>query len=268
MFEEEYDDEASIPKEVKHLFRAEGDKFIIIPVGEIKTVADVNAVQEGLRKERNDHKDTKSKLSAYNGMDPKEINEQLARIPELEASQGKIDEEKTNQIVEARITARLAPVQNELKQAQNQIDAQTNKINEYETASTSRKIQDSLREAGSKLSKAGMNDFMHRSSYFEVQEGTNAVVTKEGIDGVIAGVTPDVYLTNIAEDTGHWYPAAQNANARGGKNAASAKNPFTRENWNLTEQGKVYTENPDKATQLASAAGTTVGGGMPEEIKK
>lgn len=42
-------------------------------------------------------------------------------------------------------------------------------------------------------------------------------------------------------------------------------NPWTFENWNLTEQGRVYTERGIVAAQkLAAEAGTTLGGPKPK----
>lgn len=32
-------------------------------------------------------------------------------------------------------------------------------------------------------------------------------------------------------------------------------NPFAKETWNMTEQGKMFRENPEQARQLAAAAG-------------
>ena len=36
------------------------------------------------------------------------------------------------------------------------------------------------------------------------------------------------------------------------------KNPFAKETFNLTEQGKLYRENPEQARALAAAAGVTI----------
>lgn len=35
-------------------------------------------------------------------------------------------------------------------------------------------------------------------------------------------------------------------------------NPFAKDTWNLTEQGRLYKENPAQAKELAAAAGTTI----------
>ena len=48
----------------------------------------------------------------------------------------------------------------------------------------------------------------------------------------------------------------------GGYNPAGggspAKNPFARESYNLTEQGRLFRENPEQARALAAAAGVTI----------
>lgn len=45
------------------------------------------------------------------------------------------------------------------------------------------------------------------------------------------------------------------ANPAGGGNSGQ-KNPWLKEQWNLTEQGRITRESPDKARQLRAAAGT------------
>ena len=37
-------------------------------------------------------------------------------------------------------------------------------------------------------------------------------------------------------------------------------NPFTKEHFNLTEQGKLFRTNPQQARAMAQAAGVTIGG--------
>jgi hypothetical protein len=45
------------------------------------------------------------------------------------------------------------------------------------------------------------------------------------------------------------------ADSRGVDADTVYKNPFLRENWNLTEQGKLYKGNREQAIALAKAAG-------------
>lgn len=57
----------------------------------------------------------------------------------------------------------------------------------------------------------------------------------------------------------HLFKAAPGADYKptGGGNPP-AKNPFSKESFNLTEQGRLLKENPEQARQLAAAAGVTI----------
>lgn len=44
----------------------------------------------------------------------------------------------------------------------------------------------------------------------------------------------------------------------GGSGSGAEKNPFAKESWNLTEQGKLLRENPEQAREMAAAAGTPI----------
>lgn len=43
-----------------------------------------------------------------------------------------------------------------------------------------------------------------------------------------------------------------------GKEEPGERNPFSKEHFNLTEQGKLYDKDPEKAKRLAASAGTTI----------
>ena len=49
----------------------------------------------------------------------------------------------------------------------------------------------------------------------------------------------------------------QNYNPPGGTGGSGA-NPFAKETFNLTEQGKMFRENPEQAKAMAAAAGITI----------
>ena len=49
----------------------------------------------------------------------------------------------------------------------------------------------------------------------------------------------------------------QSYNPPGGKGAATT-NPFAKETFNLTEQGRMLKENPAQAQEMAAAAGVTL----------
>jgi len=267
MFEEEYDDYDSIPQAVRHLFKESGGKYVLIPAGEIKTAQDVANVQEGLRKEREDHKTTKGKLARFNGLEPEEVHEKLDRIEELEAAAaGKLDETKINEMVEARLRSKTAPLERQINQLTTEKGELEGEVGEYKTKERRRIIHDHIRKAatGAKIRDTALEDaLLVGENVFEVDE-SNRVITKDGV-GVTPGVEPSVWLTEIKQSRPHWWPESQGAGARGGDGGTgAANNPFTKENWNMTEQGRLMKEDRSKAEQLARAAGTTIGGQKPQ----
>lgn len=50
----------------------------------------------------------------------------------------------------------------------------------------------------------------------------------------------------------------QDYNPPGGSGDPGAVNPFAKEHWNLTEQGRMLRDNPEQARAMAKAAGVTI----------
>ena len=80
----------SLPKEFHSLYTERDGKFHFTAIKGLKTQEDISRLQTSLEKERNEHKATKEKLSAFSGlnMTVEELHEKLDRIPELEKHQG------------------------------------------------------------------------------------------------------------------------------------------------------------------------------------
>ena len=266
MFEEEYPDLESIPSAVRHLYKEVDGKWVLIGAGEIKTVEDVSRVQEGLRKEREDHKETKRKLNQFNGLDPDEVHNKLDRIDELEAAAGdKIDENKINEMVESRIKTKTAPLERQISTLTTERDEARNEVAQFKTKDTRRTIHDHIRKAATaaKIRDTAMDDAMLVGENIFMVDEEGRVVTKDGV-GVTPGVEASVWLTEVKNTRPHWWPESQGAGARGGDGRmGGATNPFTAENWNLTEQGNLIKQDRNKAEQMAKAAGTTIGGPKP-----
>ena len=264
---EEYENFDDIPAAYRHLFKQQGGKWVLLSAGEVKTVEDVNKLQESLRKERNDHKETKKKFEAFGDEDPEIILEKLDRIEELEAAAGgKLDEEKINEMVEKRLKSKTAPIERELEKTRKEKVEFETAVKEYEQKEKIRKIHDSVRKAAKteNMRDTAVEDALILGErLFDVDENGN-VVTKDNV-GVTPGVDPMVWLTEVKNTRPHWWPDSVGAGAKGGSsgNGSFANNPFLGDSWNMTEQGRIFTENPERARQLATAAGTTVGGPRP-----
>lgn len=114
-----YENKEDIPEQFQELFTEVGGSFLMTEVIGMKTVEDVNNLQESLRKERSDHKTVKTALAKFGALDPDDIHGQLDRIHELEAAAGgKIDETKMAEMLEARLKTKTAPLERQLSELQ------------------------------------------------------------------------------------------------------------------------------------------------------
>lgn len=258
-----------LPDAVKSEYVQKGDKFELQVEG-MKTEADVLRVQEALRKEKNDFTTFKTQFAPLAGKKVEEIVAALDRIPELElAAQGKLDDTKINDIVETRIKTRLGPVERERDQLKTTVAEKDKVIEGFQGEKKTRTIHDAVRKAAtaSKVVPEAIEDALILAErHFDVDE-TGRVVTKDGI-GVTPGIQPEAWFTDLQGTRKHWWGAnigGGGAGNRGGNNAA--ENPWSAENWNMTKQGVLVRENPQKAEQLAKLAGTTVGGKKPAPKK-
>ncbi len=80
-----------------------------------------------------------------------------------------------------------------------------------------------------------------------------------GEDGKIAGLNEQVEA--LKKDKGFLFKAAAgkpNYQPNGGAGQPPAANPFKKESFNLTEQGKMLRENPEQARAMAAEAGVKI----------
>lgn len=261
------DDINTVPEQFRELYTERNGKHEITGIKGMKTQADVDRIQAGLVKERNDHKSTKERLAAFGELDPAKVQEELARLPELElAAKGKIDDNKINEIVETRIKSRIAPIQRQLDQATTTLKERDTIIGQFQEKDRVRKISDEVRRAGvaGKVRDTAMDDALILAErVFEVTDD-GKVVTKDNV-GVTPGVDPAVWFQEMQTKRPHWWPESQGGGAGGssGSGAGGTSNPWSKDGWNMTEQGKIQRQNPQRAAQLAKMAGTTVGGMRP-----
>ncbi len=264
-----YEKQDDIPEEYRSLFTERGGKWELTGIEGIKTQADIDRVQVGLTKERDDHKVTKDKLALWGDLDHAETQAKLDKIPELEAAaEGSIDEEKMGGLVDARLATLRAPLDREIKTLKEANETQATSITGFEAKDTKRTIHDAVRkQAGTmKVLDVAIEDaLLYAEGVMEIRADDGAVVTRENA-GVAAGLNPEQWLTERQTTSPHWWAPSQGGGAGGGGDggAGMGNNPFTDKHWNLTEQGNIFSEKGvERATQLAIQAGTTVGGPRP-----
>lgn len=133
------------------------------------------------------------------------------------------------------------------EELQRQVAEYKAKVTQLETSAANTRKEYALKD---KLKEAGVTD----ADYIIYKQGGLEKFTFDS-DGKPIGIE-DV-LKPLKESSPHLFKNGGNGggyNPAGGGNSP-AKNPFAKDTFNLTEQGRIFRENPEQARQLAAAAG-------------
>lgn len=263
-----------IPEQFQELYTDKGGKFELTGIQGVKTQGDVDRVTESLRRQTDLHKETKAKLAVWADLDHDEITAKLDRLPELEAAaKGKLDEAEIEAIVTRRVDgtlkSKLAPGERKNKELEKANAELTEANAKFVAADRTRKVHDVVREAlvASKvLPDAHEDALLLADRVFEIREDDGKVTTRDNI-GITPGLDAAGWLTEIQDRRRHWWPDSVGGGSRGsgpGVGGPGGKNPWSFENWNMTDQGRYIREHGSERSEvLAKAAGTTVGGRKP-----
>lgn len=268
-----YNSQEDIPNGYEALYTEKDGKWVLTGIEGMKTQEDITRLSESLRKEREDHKKVKDILAKLGGpdLDADALVEKLDEYEELKlrvesGEGGKIDDKKVEELVEQRVQRRLAPVERErdrLKTRNTELESENGTLKGTITRGT---VESELRRHATegKVVTSALDDILDiGANIFEVAED-GAVVTKQGLRNVPAGVTPDVWLSDMKEKRPHWWPASQGGGAGGsGGGNGTGVNPWTKDNWSIEAQAQLVRTDPGKADRLAKAAGVYVGAMSP-----
>jgi hypothetical protein len=267
-----YDTKDEIPEAHIELFSERGGKWELTGVEGVKTQADVDRLSTSLTNERTEHKKTKDKLAGWAafGDKPDEVRARLDRVEELELLvDGKGDQTKVDQLVEARLKQRIAPVERERDELKTKVNDLTTLISGFENEKKTNTIHGEIRKAAKKvglLDGAIEDAILHGERVLEL-DATGKVVTKDGV-GVTPGLAPDVWLGDLKQTRTHWWGETVGGGGKGGGGGGKGPNPWSADGWNMTQQGAYIKEHGRaKADQMAKLAGTTVGGQRPAAKK-
>lgn len=259
-----------LPEDVAKEYVERDGKFHIQVEG-MKTQADIDRVQTSLTAARTEATTLKGRLALLGDRKVEDVVTLLDRIPELEAAaEGKLDDEKLNSIVETRIKTRTAPLERELGTLKTQLAEKDTLLEALQGKEKTRTLHEQIRNAGkeAKLLDTAIEDaLLLGERVFELDDSGNAVVKKDS--GFTEGLAPKDWFTDLQAKRPHWWGDSIGGGAGGnrGNGGGPEGNPWTAENWNMTEQGKILNANRSRAETLAKAAGTTIGGQKPPAKK-
>lgn len=275
MLQLRYKTKEEIPQEYVALYTEQGGEWVFTGITGMKTQGDVDKVMLALQKEREDHKATKAKLTAFEGMEADDVRTKLIRLEELETlhkdsiPKNELDK-KLDELVEVRIKGRLMPIERQRDDFKKKTE-ELQKANETLLGEkTQRLIHDKVRAAAvtAKVLQTAEPDVLLLADAVFTVTDTGEVLTKDNPFGVSPGLSPDVFLTELQDKRAHWWPTNVGGGGKGGdgKGSGGSPNPWAAENWNITAQGQYLQQHgKEKAEQMAKMAGTTVGGPKPQK---
>jgi hypothetical protein len=272
-----HDKQDEIPEQYRELYTEKNGKWELTGITGVKTTADVDRVQKALTKERDEHKATKEKLGTWGDLKHEDVVKQLDRIPELEAAAaGKLDDEKIEAMVERRVEAtiksRTAPLERQIATMSKENETKTATLEQLTSEKRQRTVHDAVRKA---LTEAKVVPEAHEDALllaeraFDVGED-GVVMTRQGA-GFSEGLDAAAWLSEVQPKRPHWWPVSSGGGAGGGRGngmPGGGANPWTADGWNMTKQGAYLREHgSEKASAMAKAAGTALGGGRPAAKK-
>lgn len=253
--------------------KTDDGKVILSGVTGMKTQKDIDSLREALRKEREDHSRAKEMLKPWGSLNAEETLAQLDRIKELEAAAGgKLDENKLNELVEGRLSQKTGPLQRQIETLTSEKSNLEKERDAFKAELEMRDRNDAVRSVAteSKVLSTAIPDMEMAASVMLEKDEDGNLVTKSGIHGLTPGLNIKEWAKEMQKLRPHWWPESEGGGARGGGGGGgfSGTNPFTHENWSLTEQGKILqSQGREVADRMAKAAGTTVGGQRPQPKK-
>ena len=276
-----YDTIDDIPEQHRDLYIEKGGKFELTGIEGVKTQADIDRQTVALEKERKDHKAAREKLQKWGDLDPDKVPVQLeeltaaqAEIASLKAS-GKLEGQALTDRLEAAKAEAVGPVQRELKSVNARLQAKEKEAAEKDVALSTVKqeqkqerIRIALRDAAiaAKVIPTALDDAVLVGERMFEYNDDGKLITKPDAP-VTAGLDPKTWAEAMKESRPHWWPASQGGGSGGGRgstNLVGKDNPWSREGWNLTQQGQKIKElGPEKAAEMAARVGSKIGDVRP-----
>ncbi len=247
----------------------EDGKYRLPPkIDGFKSITDFDALQEALRKERNDHKAIREKIKPLGDRDIVEMLDQIGQLDELKeqleaanaAGEGnKIDDEKLEGMVEKRMARKLQPIERELGAVKTERDSLLETLAGLRSELSNYMISTIVGSLASKnCHPDAVDDVKMAASMHLVRDDTGDILTRDDIPEILPGLKPDQWLTEMLDRRPLWNkPSGNGGGGKGGTSATGiGKNPFTNEGWDTQAQGVIARDKGiEEFERQARAAG-------------
>ena len=227
------------------------------------TQAEVEALTQGLQKKNqeliSDKKGLRDKLSQFDGIDPERAKSMFKQV-EDEEERKLLEDGKVDAVFEKRTSALRNNFQKQLQDRDTRLTASEQRANKLSQLAVNGALSSAATTAGALPESLEALQAMAKGVFVTDEDG--AVVALDTDGDVVYGKDPSKplstaeWLESIKERMPHLFHQPNGIGSMSGRNTQiTAKNPFAKETFNLTEQGKMLRENPAQAQQLAAQAG-------------
>src|SRR5688572_21833148 len=196
-------------------------------------------------------------LKKYEGVDPDEARKLLEQKQKLEEGQ-LLKEGDVEKLVVARVKAAVEPIEKRAVAAEQSAAKISERLADIE-------INRAAIVAATKmgLRPSAIPDLTLRArTVFRMADGKAAAFDADGRTPLYGadGLTPltlDEWVAKLVVEAPHLFESNSGGGASGGGSGGvvNSDNPWKRDSWNLTRQGKIVRQDPARARALAAAAG-------------
>lgn len=269
-----YKTKEEVPAGYEELYTERNGQWELTGVEGLVAQTQVTTLEEALRKERGDHKETKAKIKTLDSINMATIHEdldELIELRELKAS-GTLgpSPEKIDKLVDAKIERLRAPLVREADQLKKQLTESLEATATAQEELKFLKVRQAVTTAAAskKLVPTAIEDaLLLAERVFEIDDKGKVVVRSEA--GFVPGSSPEEWFDEVLPKRQHWLPPSSSAGGHGSNGTGSGgENPWRADQWNATKQAAAYVADPVRADRLAKAAGSKIGGMKPAVAAK
>lgn len=257
-------DESDLPSEeaIRNLYKEQSDGSYLLEV-------DGAVPKKKLDEFRKTNVALKKKLEKFDGIDPDEAKEAIERKEEFDAADGDgaATAEKIREAAERIANERVE----KMKQThEKQLDNLKTENGGLKRSLEDRVIGDALRKAGTAqgLRAEAVDDLIARGrSVFKVDSDGNLISLESDGETPKLNDKGDAFGANdfvggLVKSAPHLFGDSKGSDSRGsgsgGGSDANGPNPWAKDTFNLTKQGEMIKDDPQKAKRLAAKVGKVI----------
>lgn len=257
-----------LPESIHEYYEeTEGGQFVLaidgVPPQAQKKVAEFrdNNIQLS-----NQIKEMEERIKIYEGIDPEKAREALDRLRAIEEKE-MIDKGDVESLVHQKLEEERRNYSKQLEALRKSKEEIEQQSRNYKTQLANTVIENRVMQAVQEVAtphQTALQDIISRAKaqwrlgddgeIYAVDESGSRIYNKSGDEPI----SPHEWSKNLAQNASHLFQNSQGTGSFGSINKSNIRgknNPWSPENFNLTEQSKIYKQNKELAKKMAHEYG-------------